>query len=126
MARVNLTRSSRFSKQTPLAGKGISDADDLKNLVRDGLLAMTAAVREQFVQGLEIEMQRVHLSMRAYLIPLGISARKPDEMMPLEVAHLIRFLKLNVPQAMPAIENAMARFGILATKASASDDYLAA
>jgi len=126
MARVNLRRSIRFSQQTPLAGKSASDADELKNLVRDGLQAMTAAVREQFVQALETEMRRVHLSIRTYLIPLGIPARSPDELMPLEVAHLIRFLKINVPRAMPAIEQAMARFGIQTAKASASDDYLAA
>ncbi|MGA9770655.1 MAG: hypothetical protein WBV94_16565 [Blastocatellia bacterium] len=126
MARVNLTRRIGFSRQTLLKGKSGSDADDLRNLVRDGLLSMTAAAREQFVQALETELRRAHLSIRAYLIPLGIPARSPDEMMPSEVAHLIRFLKINVPQAVPAIEKAMARFGITAMKAAASDDYLAA
>jgi hypothetical protein len=103
--------------------KGISAFDDLKNMVRDRLLALTAVEREAFILALETEMRRVHLSMRAYLIPLGISARRPDELTPIETAHLVRFLKINVPQAMPAIENAMARFSVFAEKQS---DWLAA
>lgn len=71
-------------------------------------------------------MRRVHLSMRAYLIPLGISARQPDELTPIEAAHLVRFLKINVPQAMPAIEKAMARFSVFAEKKATSSDWLAA
>jgi hypothetical protein len=96
------------------AGNDIPDAEALKNRVRDGLLALTAAEREEFIESLETEMRCLHFSMRAYLVPLGIPARRRDEMTPLEVAHLIRFLKINVPQAMPAIERAMASFSVFA------------
>ena len=95
-------------------GNHIPDFEALKNRVRDGLLALTGAEQEAFIQSLETELRRLHFSMRAYLVPLGIPARRRDEMTPLEVAHLVRFLKINVPQAMPAVERAMASSGVFA------------
>jgi hypothetical protein len=87
---------------------------------------MTVAEREAFILALETEMRRVHLSMRAYLIPLGIPARQPNELTPVEAAHLVRFLSINVPQAMPAIGKAMAGFSVFAEKKGVSRDNLAA
>ena len=107
-----MTRSKR--DQILESENNIPDFEALKNRVRDGLLAVTAAEREAFIQSLETEMRRLHFSMRAYLVPLGIPARRPDEMTPVEVAHLVRFLKINVPQAMPAIERAMASISAFA------------
>ena len=88
------------------------DASDLKELVRDGLVAMNTTEREEFIGTLEAEMRRAGLNMRAYLIPLGIPGRSPEDLTPTEVAHMIRFLKLNVPQAMPAIVRALSRYEI--------------
>lgn len=86
------------------------DASELKEVVRDGLVAMNATEREEFIGTLEAEMRRAGLNMRAYLIPLGIPGRSPDDLTPTEVAHMMRFLKLNVPKAMPAIERALTRY----------------
>jgi len=126
MMRYKRTTSIWSRNQIPKPGTSVPDFDDLKHTVRDGLLAMTATEREAFIQALETEIQRVHLSMRAYLIPLGITARQPNELTPIEVAHLVRFLKINVPRAMPAVEKAMARFSIFAEKKGTPHDWLAA
>ena len=83
------------------------DANELKATVRDGLVAMNLTEREEFIGTLEAEMRRAGLNMRAYLVPLGIPGHSPEELTPTEVAHLIRFLKLNVSRAMPAIERAL-------------------
>lgn len=107
-----MTRSKR--DQISESGNNIPDFEALKNRVRDGLLALNAAEQEAFIQSLETEMRRLHFSIRAYLVPLGIPARRRDEVTPLEVAHLVRFFKINVPQAMPAIERAMASFSVFA------------
>jgi hypothetical protein len=88
------------------------DASELKEVVRDGLVAMNYTEREEFIGTLETEMRRVGLNMRAYLIPLGIPGRSPEDLTPTEVAHMMRFLKLNVPQAMAAIERALAGYEI--------------
>jgi len=88
------------------------DASELKEVVRDGLVAMNTTDRAEFIGTLEAEMRRAGLNMRAYLIPLGIPGRSPEDLTPTEVAHMIRFLKLNVPKAMLAIERALARYEI--------------
>jgi hypothetical protein len=87
------------------------DANELKVRVRDGLVAMNMTEREEFIGTLEAEMRRAGLNMRAYLVPLGIPGHSPEDLTPTEVAHLIRFLKLNVSKAMPAIERALGRYG---------------
>jgi hypothetical protein len=91
------------------------DAGELKEVVRDGLVAMNIADRDGFIRTLEAEMRRTGLNMRAYLIPLGIPGRSPEDLTPTEIAHMMRFLKLNVPQAMPAIERSLARYEVFST-----------
>jgi hypothetical protein len=91
---------------------GEMDPNELKNMVRDGLVALTLPERDQFIQQLEAEMTRIKLHMRAYLIPLGIPGRSPEELTPTEIGHLIRFLKMNVPQSLSAIERAMSKYPI--------------
>jgi hypothetical protein len=120
------TTSIWHRDQTSESGNNIPDSEALKNRVRDGLLALTAAEREAFIQALETEMRRLHLSLRAYLVPLGIPARRSDELTPLEAAHLVRFLNIHVPQAMPAIEHTMARFRVFAEQEGIARDWLAA
>src|ERR1041384_1056070 len=88
----------------------LSDPNELKSIIRDGLVSMNMAEREEFIQTLETEMRRASLNMRAYLVPLGIPGRSPEDLTPTEVGHLIRFLKINVPQAMTAVEKALGRY----------------
>jgi hypothetical protein len=101
------------------------DPTELKSIVRDGLVSMTMAEREEFIQALESEMRRVNLNMRAYLIPLGIPGRSPEDLTPTEVGHLIRFLRINVPQATTAVDKTIARYSIF-EKAGQSDARIAA
>src|SRR5829696_2421629 len=90
------------------------DPNELKAIVRDGLSIMPMTDREEFIQVLENEMKRSHLNLRAYLIPLGIPGRTPEELTPTEVGHLIRFLKINVNQAMKAVERTLSAFRVFA------------
>ena len=126
MAKNINTKRMQSRNQVSTIGPSTLDPNELKSLVRDGLVAMNMADREDFIQGLETEMRRTNLNMRAYLIPLGIPGRSPEDLTPTEVGHLIRFLKINVPQAMPAIERALARYEIFGEKISHSGDRLAA
>jgi hypothetical protein len=92
------------------------DPNELKGVIRDGLANMTMSDREEFIRTLEAEMRRISLNVRAYLIPLGIPGRTPEDLTPSEVGHLVRYLKLTVPQAMPAVERAMARYSVFSGK----------
>jgi hypothetical protein len=100
--------------------------DDLKSVVRDGLVSMTIAERAEFLGALEAEMSLLGLDIRAYLIPLGIPGRSPEDLTPTEVGHLVRYLKINVPKSARAIQRAVARFGMLGEKAGQSGGRLAA
>lgn len=102
------------------------DGDHLKNVVRDGLISMNADGRIEFIQALETEMRRSNLSMSAYLIPLGIMASTPEELTPTEIGHLVRFLKIIVPGAMPAVDRTMARFEVFAGMVNSFGARLAA
>jgi hypothetical protein len=100
--------------------------DELKAVVRDGLVQMALQEREDFIRVLEDEMRRAKLNMRSYLIPLGIPARVPGELTPTEVGHLVRYLKINVPQAMAAVERALARYSLFGRRNGKPGDRLAA
>jgi len=97
----------------------VNDVEVLKKQVRDGLLLMNVTEREAFIQALEAEMRRAGLTIRSYLVPLGISAMRTDELTPLEAAHLVRFLRINFPQAAPAIAKVLVRFGAFAKEPAA-------
>jgi hypothetical protein len=105
-------RNMRKRVQMPSSDTASREADDVKNTVRDALLLMTWAEQVEFIQALESEMRKADLSITHYLIPLGIPGMRPEELTPIEVGHLVRFLKIHVRQAMPAVERAMARLEV--------------
>jgi hypothetical protein len=100
--------------------------DELKNAVRDGLVSMTISDRIGFIEALESELRKLDLNIRAYLVPLGIPGRSAEDLTPNEVGHLVRFLKINVPKAIPAIERAMSRYSAFAEKSGKVGSRLAA
>lgn len=126
MARnIHTKQMNRRVDTAPVSWSAV-DANELKEVVRDGLVAMTTAEREEFIRTLEAEMRRAGQNMRAYLIPLGIPGRSPEDLTPTEVAHMIRFLKLNVPQAMPAIERVQALYEVFSAGSDGKGHRIAA
>jgi hypothetical protein len=90
-------------------------ADELKNSVREMLVLMEALERKLFIKTLEYEMLRSGLSVRPYLIPLGIAAQCPEDLTPTEVGHLIRFFRINVPKAMVVVGRLLDGCPVLST-----------
>ena len=101
-------------KQIEIVSFGELDADQLKNSVREMLVLMEALERKLFIKTLEYEMVRSGLSIRPYLIPLGIVAECAEDLTPSEVGHLIRFFRINVPKAMSAVVRVLAGCPVLA------------
>ena len=126
MYRGKRMNRKQVRRGTPTSGISSLDPDDLKNFIRDALLSLASEDRDDFIDALETEMERANLSMRSYLIPLGILAMTAAELTPTEVGHLVRFLKINVPRAMPTVESAIARFEAFAEHESGSTRRLAA
>jgi len=102
------------------------NADELRKLIRDGLVAMEMTERVDFIRALDIEMRRANFNIRAYLIPLGIPGRCPEDLTPTEVGHLVRYLKMIVPKAVPAVERVITRYPAFVGKAADVGDRLAA
>jgi hypothetical protein len=126
MAKNIHVRQIRSKNDAATVKWSVVGADDLKAAVRDGLVALDMAEREEFIGTLEAEMRRAGLNMRSYLVPLGIPGRSPEDLTPTEVAHLVRFLKLNVPQAMPAIERALGGYENFSVNSGGKGHRLAA
>jgi hypothetical protein len=102
------------------------NADELGRLVRDGLVSMEMTERAGFIRALDIEMRRAKFNIRAYLVPLGISGRCPQDLTPTEVGHLTRYLKMIMPKAVPAVERVITRYQAFAGKVADVGDRLAA
>jgi hypothetical protein len=105
-----MAKNTQLKNQTATMGLEGLGPDELKNVVRDGLVGMNMSEREAFFETLEGEMRLFGLDVRKYLVPLGIPGRSPEDLTPTEVGHLVRYFKINVPKAMPAIDRAMSRF----------------
>jgi hypothetical protein len=102
------------------------DADELKSMVRDGLVSMNISEREDFISALESEMKSAGIDIRVYLVPLGIPGRSPEDLTPTEVGHLIRFLKINVPSAMSSILRALNRWTVFSQRTTEVGGKIAA
>ena len=94
---------AQHNKQVEIASLQGLDADQLKDSVREMLVLMEPLERKLFIKTLQYEMFRSGLSISSYLIPLGIPARCAEDLTPGEVGHLMRFFKMNVPAAVPAL-----------------------
>jgi Skp family chaperone for outer membrane proteins len=57
MAKNINTRRLQSKNRTAASGQTVLDPNDLKSMVRDGLVSMTMADREDFIQALEAEMK---------------------------------------------------------------------
>jgi hypothetical protein len=91
------------------------DADELKKSVQDMLVLMETLERKLFIKTLEYEMFRSGLSIRDYLIPLGIASECAEDLTPRDVGLLIQFFRTNVPIAMSAVVRVLAGCPVLAT-----------
>ena len=122
---INTKRINRRNEEIAMDWSAL-DANELKSVVRDGMVAMNMTEREEFIGALEAELRRAGLNMRAYLVPLGIPGRSPEDLTPTEVAHVIRFLKLNISRAMPAIQRVLGRYGSFAANDGGNGHKIAA
>jgi hypothetical protein len=87
--------------------------DDLKAIVRDGLILMKPHEREQLIRDLEREVSLFISPLSLHPILIGIPATSHFELTPNDVGHLVRFIDLTVPRLMPAIERVLARYPAL-------------
>jgi hypothetical protein len=105
-----MTIESTFYEQLATKSYMALDSGTLKTLVRNGMLLMTFDEQQRFIRALEIEMNRLGSTIRAYLVPLGISAFEVGDLTANEVGHLIRYLRITTPKLMPTIERVLSDY----------------
>jgi hypothetical protein len=79
------------------------NAEELKASVSDMVFLMEGSERKLFIKMLQYEMFRSGLDIKDYLISLGTTVEHAEDLTPTDVGHLIRFFKISVPEAMPAV-----------------------
>ena len=120
------TRDTQSMNRMSTSGLSLIGPDDLKIVVRDQFGSLITADRVAFILALETELRSANLSMRSYLILLGISASSPEDLTPNEVGHFVRFLKIIVPSAKRAVDGVIERFSVSREKLANSCERLAA
>jgi hypothetical protein len=111
-----MVKDMRKSRTLTTSRFGAASPDEMKELVRCGMMRMAIKEREEFTASLADELRRENITMSAYLVPLGIPGRSPADLTPTEVGHLVRFLRINVPQSIRAVERALTRYAAFAEK----------
>jgi hypothetical protein len=85
-----------------------ADPDRLRDQVRRALLKLSArewiAVRDQLLA----RLQQAGLNVSSSLFALGITAKVPAELTPSDMAHLVRYVRINAPENIPAIVGMLA------------------
>ncbi len=80
--------------------------DELKENIRARLVWIGPMRLVEFIERLDGYLSKAGLNLRDYLIPIGIPGKLPSQLTPYEIAHLARFLHLNVPRASSSFEQA--------------------
>jgi hypothetical protein len=93
------------------------EPDALRDSVRDALSALTADELASWRDHLLSGLRKAGLNLEACRFLIGISGDSTDNLSPSGIAHLIRYVRLNLPEAMKLVAE---RLGKLLTVSSDS------
>ena len=93
------------------------EPDALRDSVRDALSALTADELASWRDHLLSGLRKAGLNLEACRFLIGISGDSTDNLSPSGIAHLIRYVRLNLPEAMKLVAE---RLGKLLTASSDS------
>ena len=93
------------------------EPDALRDSVRNTLSALTADELASWRDHLLSGLRKAGVNLGACRFLLGISGDSTDNLTPSDIAHLIRYVRLNLPEAMKVVAG---RLGRLLTVSNAS------
>lgn len=85
------------------------DPNQLRDSVRDSLLALPFEARADYRDQILSSLAAAGAKLGSIAVLLGISARQADEITPSELAHLIRYVRINSPQFIATSATAISR-----------------
>jgi hypothetical protein len=79
------------------------DPDELKNSVRDALLARTFEERTAMIKRIGTGMATAGLNISTAAVLLGVYQEKVDDLTPSDLAYLVRYARINKPEVLKAV-----------------------
>jgi hypothetical protein len=96
--RKSNTRRSTLSVRTAiLNGAWAADPDMLKRVVQEAVSSLTEEQRAAYGRRLIRTLFELGLNVRAILFVSGVVEQDPADLTPSEIAHLFRYIRINVP-----------------------------
>jgi hypothetical protein len=83
-----------------LAQPWAADAELLRRVVQDAVSSLSEDQRAAYSRGLISALIELHVNVRAILYVSGVVELEPADLTPAEIAHLFRYLRLNLPWAL--------------------------
>ena len=106
MSRRNLTPVTEGTTRRsapPAQDLASSDPDWLRERVCHTLTGLSPDERSHLCDALLSDLENAGVNLISGLIKLGIPATKPDELSPNDIAKLMRYIRMNRPEAMTIV-----------------------
>jgi hypothetical protein len=109
MSTVKRMKSSRRITGMPVENEPVMDAsrmgpDELRDAVRDSLLALKFDERAMLVDKLIAGLKKARLNLGAAAMLLGIQGETINDLTPSDVAHLLRYVRINNPAILACVK----------------------
>src|SRR5262249_2311416 len=108
-------RSKTFSSPSPACRRmaifswpWAADPDELGRVVQDTVSSISEEQRAAYSRRLISILVELGLNVPALLYVSGVVEQEPDDLTPAEIAHLIRYVRINVPWALLDSDNLFA------------------
>lgn len=108
MSNVKRIRANRYEANTTPAEEHISDPmkmdpDALRNELRDALLALKFDERAAAVTTIATGLKDGGINLRSVAVLLGLQGDTVADLTPSDLAHLVRYARINAPRALKAV-----------------------
>lgn len=93
--------------------------EKLKQIWVDKMVELNSDDRWKLILSLEKQLNLDHLSLKSYLALTGVAGYSKNDLQPYDIGHVVRYLKISVPSAVPAIFRTMWVWGFISTSLNA-------
>src|SRR5262249_55416155 len=77
-----------------------ADPEDLRRVVQEAVSTISEEQRATYCRRLVSGLAELGLNVRAILYVSGVIEQEPADLTPAEIAHLVRYVRINVPWAL--------------------------
>ena len=100
LSHINDSRTPRNSLTALMARPWATDPDELGREIQKAVSSLSEDLRAAYSRRLITTLSALGLDVRAILYVSGVVESEPEDLTPAEIAHLFRYLRLNLPWAL--------------------------